>query len=119
LTDTRQMEQGWDWETAAGTQLWLRPNEHIYWRCQPDARKVFGPGDLFLVPFTLQWGGSAIFWEVGATRAGFYFGPVFGLAFVCIGLYLILGRFFYKRWSRKQSATRDDCKGPIRHQIRH
>ena len=97
------MEQRWDWETAAGSQLWLRPNEHVYWRGQPDPKKIFGPGDLFLVPFTLLWGGFAIFWEIGATRAGFYFGSVFGLAFVCIGLYLIFGRFFYKRWSRNRT----------------
>jgi hypothetical protein len=97
------MEQRWDWETAAGSQLWLRPGEHVYWRGQPDSKKIIGSGDLFLVPFSLLWGGFAIFWEIEATRAGFYFGSVFGLAFVCIGLYFIFGRFFYKRWSRNRT----------------
>jgi hypothetical protein len=92
-----------DWDAAAGAKLWLRSDEHVYWRGQPNPRKLFGQGDLFLVPFTLLWGGFAIFWEVEATKSGFYFGSIFGLAFVCIGVYLILGRFFYKRWNRKRT----------------
>ena len=63
---------------------------------------MFARTDLFLVPFTLLWGGFAIFWNVMVWRGH---APVFfrfwGIPFLLIGMYLIAGRFFVKR-NRKQ-----------------
>ena len=82
----------------------LLPNEHVIWTGAPDARRLFTRADVFLVPFSLLWGGFAIFWFFGALEQGGLGFALFGLPFVTVGLYLIAGRFLYKR--RKARRTR-------------
>lgn len=81
----------------------LSPGEQIEWVGAPDPNKRFTSADLFLIPFSLLWGGFAILWFVGATIGGGGFG-LFGLPFVAIGLYFMFGRFIYKA-NRKRRTT--------------
>ena len=89
----------------------LVSGESVLWAGQPNGSIVFHREDFFLIPFSLLWGGFAIFWELGVTGlSGFSRGhgvPVFfelwGLPFVVIGQYFIWGRFFYAAWLKKQT----------------
>ena len=87
----------------------LAPGETIAWSGQPNPRVIFHKEDLFLIPFSLLWGGFAIFWEAGVsgfwgngTRGGgWILGMIWGVPFVLVGQYLIWGRFVYDAWLKR------------------
>jgi hypothetical protein len=76
----------------------LREGERLLWTGQPDPKVRFTGADAFLVPFSILWGGFAIFWEfMAATTAKQPFFVLWGVPFVLVGLYFIFGRFIYKK----------------------
>jgi hypothetical protein len=87
----------------------LQSGEHIVWTGRPAQGLRFSAKDTFLVPFSLLWGGFAVFWETNAlTIAGSASSsvanifPLFGIPFVLIGLYMIGGRFVVDAWARSK-----------------
>jgi len=90
----------------------LLPGETVLWAGQPNPSVIFHREDFLLVPFSLLWGGFALFWEGGV--AGFFsndgrsgrpwnFGLVFGAAFVIMGQYFIWGRFLHVAWEKRRT----------------
>jgi hypothetical protein len=77
--------------------------ERLLWTGQPDPKRHFDRVDLYLVPFSLMWGGFAIFWESAAIISGDPFFFIWGIPFVAFGLYFIAGRFFVK--ARRKRRT--------------
>jgi hypothetical protein len=90
----------------------LTAGESIAWAGQPSGKVVFHAQDVMMIPFSLVWGGFALFWEAGVlgfvglsnTKPGAsapWFMAVFGIPFVLIGQYLIWGRFLHVAWKKK------------------
>lgn len=97
----------------------LDPGEKLLWSGQPKQGVLLQAGDLFMIPFSLMWGGFAIVWETMALGIGFssrhqlhhaeaegivaWVFPLWGIPFVAVGLYMIFGRFFYDAASRNKT----------------
>ncbi len=88
----------------------LLKGEHIVWSGQPDASVVFTKADIFLVPFSVLWGGFAIFWEASvlfmkdnAGRGAPTLFSFVGVPFVLVGIYFIFGRFVYKKIKKQRT----------------
>jgi hypothetical protein len=80
----------------------LLPGERIIWSGQPGGGLVLTSRDAFLIPFSLLWCGFAIFWTITATRGGapaFFY--LWGVMFVCLGLYFVAGRYVVDAWMRR------------------
>jgi hypothetical protein len=71
----------------------LLPNERIVWEGRPYTGMIFRPTDIFLIPFSLIWGGFALFWNVSAWNNSDLSFKLFGLPFLIVGFYVIFGRF--------------------------
>ncbi len=83
---------------------YLAPGETILWRGRPERGHLFTGQDVFMIPFSILWCGFAIFWFVTALiNAPFPF-ALFGVPFVCVGLYITVGRFFHTASLRKNTA---------------
>jgi hypothetical protein len=82
----------------------LEPEERLLWSGRPPAGVLFRPADGFLIPFSLVWCGFAIFWEGATLRTGApAFFSLWGIPFIAIGLYLVVGRFFVDAWLRSRT----------------
>jgi hypothetical protein len=90
----------------------LTSGETVLWAGQPNASVIFRKEDVFLIPFSLLWGGFALFWE--GSVAGYWgpsnkshepwlFGLIFGGVFVVIGQYVIWGRFVTSAWKKRRT----------------
>lgn len=80
---------------------YLLSGERLLWAGRPSRGIRLSAADVFLVPFSLVWGGFAIFWTLGAWWAGApAFFVAFGFPFVAFGLYFIFGRFVHDAWVR-------------------
>src|SRR4051794_10996940 len=88
----------------------LLPGENLIWTGRPSSGVIFHKEDLYLIPFSLMWGGFAIFWELGVTgsfgqfKNSSSFFTLWGIPFVVMGQYLIWGRFLYAAWKKRKIA---------------
>ena len=78
-------------------------DEKIIWSGRPAQGLLLTGRDGLLIPFSLMWGGFAIFWETSVLKL-----PqapavmkVWGVPFVLVGAYLVAGRFLLDYWIRR------------------
>jgi hypothetical protein len=100
------------WENPVATvRTELGDDEHLLWAGRPKQGVTFRGSDVYMIPFSLMWGGFAIFWEILALSLLFagerplplgvaIIFTLFGLPFVLVGLYAIFGRFIVD-WQRR------------------
>ena len=82
----------------------LLSGESIYWSGMPNPSVIFHSDDWYLIPFSLLWGGFAIFWEAGASGKGSNtFFVLWGVPFVIAGQYMIRGRFLHDAWLKRKT----------------
>jgi hypothetical protein len=90
-----------DYESPIHQQL--EPGERLLWVGRPRQGFFLRGSDAFYIPFSIVWGGFALFWEtmvltslVRARGAAGVIGVVFalfGIPFVLVGLHMMFGRF--------------------------
>ena len=83
---------------------YLSADESILWRGKPQKGHLLRGADVFMIPFSILWCGFAIFWFVTALINAPLPFALFGIPFVCVGLYLTAGRFIHISWLRKHTA---------------
>ena len=90
----------------------LLSGESIYWAGMPNPSVIFHSDDWYMIPFSLLWGGFAIFWEAsvlglwGASNrhsAAPSFFVLWGIPFIVIGQYMIWGRFIVDAWYKRRT----------------
>lgn len=87
----------------------LSDGETVLWVGRADNVPWFLPADVLLTAFLLAWTGAAAGGALAAARNGS--GQiVVPLVFVCVGLYLLVGRLFvrHRRWSRAEYTLTSD-----------
>jgi hypothetical protein len=82
----------------------LAANEKLLWCGRPLSGLRLRASDGYAIPFSLMWAGFAIFWELSVFKTGApAFFKLWGIPFVLVGLYLIIGRFFVEAWLRSRT----------------
>ena len=83
----------------------LTSGERILWADKPKPGLALQGGDIFAIPFSIFWTGFACFWMWGAYQSGApIFFMLFGLPFVAIGMYMLVGRFFFDAYQRARTV---------------
>jgi hypothetical protein len=82
----------------------LGSGERLLWTGQPKQGIVLRRADLYMVPFSLMWGGFAFFWEYSVlTHDAPFFFSLWGIPFVVMGIYITGGRFFLEAKQREKT----------------
>lgn len=81
----------------------LLDGEEVVWSGQPGQGIIWAGRDAIMVPFSLMWGGFAVFLETKAVSnedAPFLM-KLWGVPFVLAGIYITFGRFVVDAYIRK------------------
>ena len=81
------------------------PGEVILWQGKPGKGHLLTKHDFLLIPFSIFCCGIAVYFEVDLLETG---APLliqfWSIPFLCLGLYMLLGRFIHMALKRKHTA---------------
>ena len=83
----------------------LGHGERLIWSGVPAQGLRLRAADALMIPFSLFWAGFAFFWEYEAVtnpRSPFFF-ELFGIPFVVMGLYILVGRVYVDQYQRTRT----------------
>lgn len=84
---------------------YLTGDEYVIWKGAPVKGHLLTPQDIFMIPFSLMWCGFAVFWELSVIAEGApLLFKIWGIPFVAMGLYIVVGRFFVQAYMRKHTC---------------
>lgn len=83
---------------------YLAPGEAIFWRGRPEKGHLLSGKDVLLIPFGIFYCGFAIFWTVSALTVAPLPFAMFGVPFICVGLYITIGRSIHTASVRKRTV---------------
>ena len=83
---------------------YLAPGETILWRGKPEKGHLLSGKDVLLIPFGIFYCGFAIFWTVSALTVAPLPFAMFGVPFICVGLYITIGRSIHTASVRKRTV---------------
>jgi hypothetical protein len=90
---------------ASDLERELSAGETLMWSGQPKQGVFLRASDAFLIPFSLLWGGFALFWEMGVINGGApFFFMLWGIPFLVVGVYITIGRFFADAYIRSKTS---------------
>jgi hypothetical protein len=83
----------------------LLDGERIAWTGGPGAGMRLQGADIFLIPFSLLWCGFVFLWEYLVISTGHapFIMRLWGIPFILIGLYFVIGRFVLDAWLRSRT----------------
>ncbi len=95
-----------DFEIETELNSCLGNDEKFIWTGKPKTGIVFRSSDVFLIPFSLLWGGVPFFLIMTVLFSnGPFIGPfIFGILIVLIWLYVVVGRFFLDAKKRENTC---------------
>ena len=92
-------------ESDQALQRELTKGEKLLWTGQPQGGLRLRPADALMIPFSLLWGGFAVFWEHSVIRNGApFFFLLWGIPFLVMAGYIVVGRFFVDAWQRARTC---------------
>lgn len=89
---------------TTSVQFSLDRGERQLWAGVPRQGLLLRPSDVGDIPFSLLWVGVTYFWMRGVTHDGNWLFAIFGIPFVGMGFFLLVGRFWGDAWQRARTT---------------
>ncbi len=83
--------------------IYIGPGDRVLWKGRPEKGVTMRPDELVTIPFGIFFTLFALFWISMAMQAGGMF-ALFGVPFVLVGLYMVVGRFIINEHMKKNTA---------------
>ena len=82
--------------------IYIGPGDRVLWKGRPEKGITMRPDELVTIPFGIFFTLFALYWISMAMSAGPF--ALFGIPFVCVGLYMVGGRFIVNEYMKRSTA---------------